>query len=241
MLTPNVPTTETELLMRRPESFRPGVFPRRWLSATERVLFETSPSLLSLYWGRLALFLGAATLGLVDLSYPAYRTDAGYLGTEAFLFLVPVALVYLAWRGRAYALTNERVLETNGLVSRTVEYARYDEIQNLTVGSGSTDDLRFDLGGLGGSLSGRGAAGRPKKVVWKSVPLAPRVYEFVQDAFRLKAIQNASQRNLAAFVDQALRTRIVCQYCGGLIDFDPAQKSTMKCPQCSAPVRLEKS
>jgi hypothetical protein len=238
MPTEDAPTTETELLQRRPISFRQDAFPRKWITADERVLFETRPSLLGIYWGRLALFLGFATLLLVDATYPMYLYSAGYWGFEAFLFLVPTGVVYLAWRGRAYALTNQRVLETSGLVSPTVEYARYDEVQNLTVGTGATGDLRFELGAPGGSKVGRAAAGRPKKVVWRSVPMAPQVYEFVQDAFRLAALQDAQKRVRADFIGRALRTRIVCEYCGGLIEFDPDKKSETKCPSCGAPVRL---
>ena len=234
------PTNETELLMRRPGSLRPDSFPRRWLEADERVLFETRPSLISLYWGRLALFIGFALLLLVDATYPDYRNSVSYWAFEGFLFLVPTGLIYLAWRGWGYALTNQRILVTSGLLSKTVEYARYDEVQGLTVGSGTTDELRFDLGPPGGPGRGRGAAGRPRRIVWKAVPFAPRVYEFVQDAFRLTALEGANRRDFAAFVDRDMQNRVRCDYCGALIDIDPQAKLELKCPRCGAPVRLAK-
>ncbi|MFI5414351.1 MAG: hypothetical protein ACHQ16_01600 [Candidatus Lutacidiplasmatales archaeon] len=235
------PTSETDLLQRRPSSFRAESFPRHWLQADERILFETRPGILRLYWGRLTI---AVIWGLLWVGTAFAPTTTGGLGFDLAALILggpPIVLIVLAWRGYAYALTNVRVLATSGIVSRSLEFARYDEVQGLTVGSGVTDDITFQLGAQGVAPAGRRAAGRPLKVVWTSVPMAQQVYQFVQDAFRLEGARELERRSRTAFVARALRTRVVCAYCHNLVDFDPDQKSGTKCPSCGAPIRLDPS
>jgi hypothetical protein len=209
--------------------------------AEERILFETRPGLFGLYWGRLTLAALWALLWVGTAFAPTTPPDSS-IWVAALIFGVPPFLViFAAWRGYAYALTDQRVLAMSGIVSRSLEYARYDEVQGLTVGASITDDIRFQLGASGAAPKGQRAVGRPSKLVWKSVPLAPQVYEFVQDAFRFEGMAAAQRASRTAFVDRALRNRIVCQYCGNLIDFDPDRKSAMTCPKCGAPVRLDTS
>jgi hypothetical protein len=233
------PASETELLQRRPASFRADSFPRHWLSADERILFETRPGVLGLYWGRLTIAILWALLFVGTALSPTTQDQTSFAEVAVVFAVPPFVAIFFAWRGYAYALTDRRVLATSGMISRSLEYARYDEVQGLTVGTSVTDDIRFALGAPGTAPKGRAAAGRPKKIVWKSVSLAPQVYEFVQDAFRFEGLQEAQRRAKTAFVQRALRTRIVCEYCGSLIEFDPDHPTPSTiCPTCGAPIRL---
>ncbi|HZY91887.1 MAG TPA: PH domain-containing protein [Thermoplasmata archaeon] len=238
-MSPDFPQTESELVQRRPGSNQSGVFPRKWLLRDERILYETRPGLWSLYWGRITLFLAFALLLLVDAMSPEFLYSAAYWGFEGFLFLVPLGLVVLAWRGRAYALTNRRVLSIEGMFSSAFEYANYDEIQNLTSTQGSTGEIRFDVGSAGGGMRAR-ATGRPKRIRWRAVPNTPEVYNFVQDAFRIEVLTAAKDQEYDALVRQTMEGRMVCEYCGGLIDLAQLNSRSPKCPQCGAPVRLER-
>ncbi|HKV90281.1 MAG TPA: hypothetical protein VJQ43_03685, partial [Thermoplasmata archaeon] len=233
------PTSETELLLRRPTAFRQDAFPRQWLLADERVLYETRPGLLSRYWGRLTIASLWALLWIGAGTQPGVASQASYWGVAGFLAIPPLLWIFLGWRGRAIALTDRRVLATKGAVSRTLESATYDEVQRLTVGSSSTDDITFHLGAAGAVGRRAAASGRPSKLVWPDVQMAQQVYQYVQDAFRLESVLSAQRATRTAFVQAALRTRIPCSYCGRLIEFDPNEGGADPvCPQCGAPIRL---
>lgn len=178
------PTSEAGLLQRRPSSDRPGAFPREYLLAQERVLFETRPSLVHLYGGRLALlvvwclFLVAAALTPAGQQDPSFWVFAGLVG------FLPLGLTMVAGYRYSYAITTERVLACHGLVFRSVASARIAEIQNLLVGGGLTDKFRFVVVGPPGLRAGGSWLHPPRAVVWKSVTQAPQVYAYLQDVFR---------------------------------------------------------
>lgn len=233
------PKSEAELVQRRPGSNQPGVFPRKWLLRDERVLYETRPIIWSLYWGRICVFVALFLLFLVDATYPQYASSAGYWGFEAFLLVAPLSIIYLAWRGHAYAITNNRVLAAEGMISSNVEYATYEQVESLTAAQGGVADIRFDLApSTGTHLIG---AGKPKRIRWRSVPNAAAAYNFVQDAFRIRTWVNAQTAQFDAFVQASLEGRIACAYCGGLIDLKSLNPAAPKCPQCGAPVRIGNS
>lgn len=234
----DLPTTESELLLRMPDSNQSGALPRKWLLRGERILFETRPSLWSLYWGRIVLVLAFFLLVLIDATDPTYQTSAAYWGFEGFILVVPLGIVYAAWRGRAYALTSQRVLAMSGLVSPSLEYASYEEVQNLTSSGGTSGEVRFDIGAPGNAGAYPRAAGRPRQIRWRGLRNAPAVYNYLQDAFRIRVIAGAKEATMDAFVREALVGRIVCEYCGGLIDLERVDRSAPKCLQCGAPLTL---
>ncbi|MCI4330778.1 MAG: PH domain-containing protein [Thermoplasmata archaeon] len=236
-----VPRTETELLMHRPDSLWPGAFPRRWLRADERILFEARPAFLTMYWGWTTFFVVIFFIGLIGATSPVASSDPSYWGFEAFILIVPLLLIYLSWRGHAYAITNRRVLAVSGIFSTTLQYANYDDIQNFTASPGTEGDLHFYLGHPGSASASPLSAGPLRSVEWDSVPATPLVYVFVQDAFRIHALREVRAARYQTLVDKALENRVSCEYCGALTDLETIDHASPKCQRCGAPVRLQGS
>lgn len=209
------------------------MFPPQYLGPGERILFETRPSLLRLYWGRLTVYVLLFLIFLGPVEEPSYLTNPAFPFFEGF-FLLLIALTVYAGRRTAYALTDRQVLATSGIFGGSSVQAAYDQVQNLTVGVGETADIVFttvETRGL--SLGGRSGG---RRIVWKSVPYANRVYQFVQQAFRIRA--GAAQQELIrnTLVAKTFGGSITCVYCGGPISVLGIDPTKAKCPQCGAPV-----
>ena len=154
----------------------PNVFPRGLLLPGERVLYEVRPG----YWG----IYGPATVlvGILVLIFLAPISQPGYL-LNPFLYvfegLLVLALVLLrrAWKGLAFALTNQRVLTVNG---RRGTQGREGPLAALQ---------RIGLEGLSGSVIAfyfepvvtKPGTTRAKKMRWPGIRDSAAAYAYLQN------------------------------------------------------------
>jgi len=230
---PEPPKTEAVLLLSLPPSNLPGVFPRDLLTGDERILYETRPSLLGLYVGRmivLALFLLLfiyATVGL-PLNPATWFFDAVFLGLLVYLVLL--------WRASAYAISDRRVLKLGGIRRTDFLDATYDQVQNLRLESGFSGGIKFDATpphAPTGLLSGRKYA---KTIYWRALPNPPQVLTYVQQAFALHEHQVAQTGLREMLIARMRQDRLPCAYCGTLVDIKTVDYASPKCPNCGAPL-----
>jgi hypothetical protein len=230
------PLTETDLLLNLPPTNQPGVFPRGLLTGDERVLFETRPSLVGLYWGRLTILLLwarlfiAATIGApgLDSNPAAYLFDG--------LPLVIVGIYVFLWRQTAYACTDRRVLRLSGLRQTDFLDATYDHVRNPTLVSGFSGGIKFDATpplAPPPLIRGKKVA---KAIYWNALTDAPRVYTFVLQAFALHVHQAVEKGARAALIARMHEGRVSCEYCRALVDIHQVNTSSPKCPRCGAPL-----
>jgi hypothetical protein len=227
------PLSENELLSRLPSSNRPGALRREHLPPTERVLFETRPSLVALYWGRL-LFLGLY-LGF----FLAVGASAPFVaGPGALLVAIPgfvwLGVIYLQWTHRVYALTDQRVIQISGIRGTDFQDATYAQVQNL---SRTSEGIVFDTTPPPTATELRV---RPShlKLRWEGISDAPRVYAFVQEAFTLGLRRQQLLAAAREAVNRISESSVRCAYCGGPIDLARLDPANTRCPRCSAPVNL---
>ncbi len=226
------PQTEAELLPWRPPSHRAGAFPAELLSPGERVLFETKPSLLGLYWGRLVvlILLDLLWIGLA-VGLPTNPTGGLFAGVTTLVIVYYV----LKWRSSAYALTNRRVLAVVGIRQPDVAAALLDQVQNLKLEGGSSGGIKFDATPPDAPTNFLGGRRFAKTIYWRALPLASRTYEFVQQAFAVRAVQTARDGLRADLVERISHRTIPCEYCGTLIDPETLDPAKARCPSCGAP------
>ncbi|HEV2520592.1 MAG TPA: hypothetical protein VGX00_08295 [Thermoplasmata archaeon] len=225
------PPTLTALSNELPPGHTPGVFPRRYVLRGETVLFETRPSLLSRYWGRLTIYI--LLLLLFIAATFAIPTDPA---TEFFDGLVVVLIAYtiLAWRGSAYALTDRRVLSTSGPRSRSFQEMTLEDVHNLVQSGDSTGRLTFDTGVVRNPTA-RLSLHRTVKIVWSDLPNTPQVYRYAQDLFAVVLVQARQARDRQALMDRAREFMVTCAYCSAIIDIRRIESDPPKCPRCGAP------
>jgi hypothetical protein len=227
------PRTEAELLTRLPPTNQPGILPRELLPPGERVLFETRPSFAALYWGRTTFILlwSALWLGL-GVSVPAAFGGGLFFASPAMIWLI---VLYLQWRHRIYALTDQRVLRVSGVRGTDFQDASYAQIHNLTTEPGLAGGIRFDT-----TPPPSGAGYRPpprqRPLRWDGIAQALRVYSFVQEAFAFELERNRVTAASQAAYDHLATESIRCQYCGGPIDIATLDPGNPRCPTCGAPV-----
>jgi len=227
------PTSEAELLAQLPPTNAPGVFPRDVLPPNERILFETRPSYLGLYWGR-TVFFGLWVLLFVAAIFGIPAGAAAY-AFFAFLFAVPILLAVWQWSRTAYALSNQRVLKIAGLRGSDFQEAMYSQVQNLVLEPGISGGLRFDATPVGQPAGHFWASGR-RQIRWTALSGAPRVYGFVQDAFALGMRQAEVRQAFDSHWSQVAPVSLTCAYCGSTIDLRSLDPRNPRCPTCSAPV-----
>ncbi|MCI4373436.1 MAG: PH domain-containing protein [Thermoplasmata archaeon] len=235
------PRTETDLLLNLPPTNDPGVFPRSLLTGDERILFETRPSLVSLYWGRLTvliiwflLFTGA-TIGDGSFSGPLLLAVAAFLVLDAPALLLIIVCVLL-WRRTTYALTDRRVMRLSGLRRTNFVDAPYDQIQNLSLVSGSSGGIKFDATPPNAPTRLIGGRKFAKTIYWNSLVDAPRVYTFVQQAFSLHVVSAVETGARQALIARLHEGRITCEYCRALVEIKQVNSTSPKCPRCGAPL-----
>lgn len=228
-----VPKTESTLLLELPSSNDPGVFPRGLLPGGERVLFETRPSLVGLYIGRLVL-LGLLLFVWINVSLEIVTNPAGWF----FVALTLFAIIYyiLLWRSTAYALTDLRVIRLSGLRRSNFIDAQYDQVQNLSLEPGFSGGIKFDA--TPPRAPSRLLVGRKyaKTVYWNALPEAARVYNFVQKAFALHEHQAHREGLREALLARLRADRFPCAYCRTLVDIKTVDYASPKCPNCGAPL-----
>lgn len=242
------PRNESELLQHRPTCHVDGAFPRPLLIAGERVLFEGRPAYLHYRrWsvavlGALLLLTALFTVALIALP-PAPGTaptpPGVALGVGAFFAVIWASLIALSvwrWRRAAFALTQQRVLWIEGAFAPRFRFAEWGSVARLERPQGSSGDLRFDVV--------RAQPGAPTErparetLVWPSVPLAPRVYDYVQSAFALQEFHEQARMRSRAIRERMLEGRTVCAYCGSLVEFPTDSGGSRRCPSCTAPLEL---
>jgi hypothetical protein len=232
----DAPKTETDLLLNLPPTNQPGVFPRRLLTGDERVLFETRPSLLGLYWGRLTIIaIWVLLFAAATAATPSLQTNPA--GWFFIGFPVVIAIVYvLIWQKTAYALTSRRVLRLSGLRQTDFADASYDQVEGLTLVSGTSGGIKFDATPPNAPSRVIGGRKYAKTIYWNALPESPRVYTFIQQAFSLHANQAVEKGVRAQLLARLRQGRITCEYCHALVDVQQVNVSSPKCPQCGAPL-----
>ena len=228
-----VPQSPSDLLRDLPPSNQHGVFPTQYLGAGEQILFETRPGFLRLYWGRLTIFILLFLVFLGPVEEPSYVANPFFPFFEG-LFVFLIIVTWFSWRRTAYALTDRQVLATSGVFGGSAVQAPYDQIQNLTVGVGETADIVFETAPTMGIA--RGPRGHGRKIVWKSVPYATKVYQFVQLAFGMRARVAQQEQLRNTIVARTMAGTITCIYCGGPINVKGVDVTKAQCPRCGAPV-----
>lgn len=223
----------TALTLNPPVSNQPGVFPRKLIEPHESVLFETRPGLWGKYWPGL-VFFGFFFVTVLGGSVLDGQLLSG-IAIVVVLFGIPIALIVLAWMRTAYALTDRRVLSVSGLFSRSFQMAGYDEVQNLTAGSGSSGTIVFDTNTTRRGLLARGSR-MSQRIVWSKVPYCGQVYEFIQHAFGVRSAEAQKENVRKALLAHAMQNTIPCAYCGGAIDIRSVNLSNANCPRCGAPL-----
>ena len=228
----SAPQSENELLARLPPTNVPGLLSRDILPRGERVLFETRPGILNLYWGRL-VFLALYLLFWIGLGIasPAAAPGAAFFAAPGVLWL---AVIYLQWSHRTYALTDQRVIRIAGITGSEFQDAAYTQIHNLTTEPGG---IRFDTTPPA-AMGGFAPPARTKVIRWDGLSSVPRVYTFVQEAFAFGLHRSQVLAITQAEVQRISATSIPCAYCGGPIDLATLDPANPRCPRCSAPLSL---
>ncbi len=234
-----LPASESDLYRSRPFAEQTGVFPNSALLGQEKILFEARPSLFALHPLLIAvplpfLFLFTAA-GLYDAA--AAHWDPLFTSIMAFLlFLIALPILYAvsSWRRRAYALTDQRVLARNG---DAFDIATYDDVQDVTMKPG-TSKIIFELTppppGQAMGLFGP----RTRRLIWTAVPGAPSVASFAKSAAAFYRLRNRQRQLRENLVVASMNDRIVCAYCGGLIDVASLSPDNPRCPRCAAPITV---
>ncbi len=230
--TPERPQTLTALASELPPCQTSGVFPRRYVYRGESVLFETRPSFLTRYWGRMTIYILLLLLFIAaTTAIPDDPATEFFDGLMIFLILWTI----FAWWGSAYALTDRRVLSTSGLRSRTFQEINVDAVHNLTQDGSGTGKITFDSG-IVRNPSAILSLHRTVKLVWSDLPNTPQVYAFLQDGFSILLAQARRTRVRQALFDRAREYMVTCQYCNSLIDVRRIESDPPKCPRCGAPI-----
>jgi len=107
--------------------------PRKLLTEGETVIVELRPTWLVLGWPLVAV-IGAAVLAIVVVvSFPSAPSAVGYLMLAILLVAAGwLAVRALRWHTTSIVLTNRRILERRGVLSRTGVEIRLDRINELS-------------------------------------------------------------------------------------------------------------
>jgi hypothetical protein len=240
----SAPRSETELLQFRPPSHQDGVFPRRLLLPGERVLFETRP--VSMAWNRwlyaLLLFLFVSDLIVTSAAIIVAAANNPASNAVAIVFALLggigivlwggiLALLYRSRRSTAYALTQRRVLAVAGFWSSRFQFLDRSQITRMWSPDGQGRWIAFEA-----PSSVQAGARGAGLVDWKDVPWGPRTMAFVQGAFALEARLDATDAAAQHRRTVILTDRVVCEYCGNLVQVAEGEEPPRTCPRCSAPL-----
>jgi hypothetical protein len=234
-----LPANETDLSRSQPPSNRPGSFPATALLGQEKVIYETRPTLMGqhpvLVIAPLPLIVLFALVGVVGVVEMGWQPDLiGGLGFVEFIFFVPIIYALVSWRQTSYALTDQRVLKRSG---ESFETATYDDVQGVTM-TPKSSKLVFELTPLAPGAASGLFGGRGRKIVWTAVPGAPAVVSFAQSAAMFYRVRNRQRQLRQDFVVASMSDRIVCAFCGGLLDVATLNPENPRCPRCSAPISV---
>ncbi|HEY6238207.1 MAG TPA: hypothetical protein VIZ68_03355, partial [Thermoplasmata archaeon] len=156
----------------------------------------------------------------------------------AAIFAAPgvlwVIVIYLQWRHRVYALTDQRVMRIEGITGSDFRDAAYTQIHNLSSEPGG---IRFDTTPPPSAM-GVAAPARNRVILWEGIDDVPRVYTFVQEAFAFGLRRSQAYAVTQSLIARISASSIRCEYCGGPIDLATLDLSKPRCPQCNAPLAL---
>ncbi len=107
--------------------------PRKVLTEGEIVIVELRPTWLVLGWPLVAVIGAAALAIVVVVSFPTAPSAVGYLMLAILLIVAGwLAVRALRWHTTNIVLTNRRILERRGVLSRTGVEIRLDRINELS-------------------------------------------------------------------------------------------------------------
>lgn len=225
--------TWTRLALNPPAANAPGVFPRELVDADETIVFEARPSLWGMYGGRLLVFGFWEALLLTAMAGDGQMvSEPGIAAFLLGLFALPLIWWWMAWRRTRYALTDRRVLSISGVISRDFRAASYDEVQNLRL-AGSA--IIFD-GSPTGSRAWSRRSGAVRRIEWRALPYPQQVYDFAQGAFGIRTREARAETLRQQLSARVMEGKVVCAYCGGILDVRSIDPAAPNCPRCGAPV-----
>ena len=107
--------------------------PRKLLTEGETVIVELRPTWLVLGWPLVAVIGAAALAIVVVVSFPTAPSAVGYLMLAILLVAAGwLAVRALRWHTTSIVLTNRRILERRGVLSRSGVEIRLDRINELS-------------------------------------------------------------------------------------------------------------
>ncbi|MGO9343786.1 MAG: PH domain-containing protein [Acidimicrobiales bacterium] len=107
--------------------------PRKLLTEGEIVIVELRPTWLVLGWPLVAVIGAAALAIVVVVTFPTAPSAVGYLMLAILLIAAGwLAVRALRWHTTSIVLTNRRILERRGVLSRTGVEIRLDRINELS-------------------------------------------------------------------------------------------------------------
>jgi hypothetical protein len=230
-----LPASEGELQRAQPGSNRPGVFPREALLGAEKVVYETRPGLFALHPYLIVLpmpldILIALAIGVGFAEGQGGVSLAGGGSLILLVLLLPFFYALYDWRRSAYAITDQRVVTRSGDDYQTVTF---DTVRSVSL-RGKSSTVVFELVPPPGEPGGGFLAARRTRMTWKGLRGAGAVASYAQSAvefYRLRNQQRVLRQNL---VVSSMSGKIVCAYCGGLIDLSAVDPEAPRCPRCSA-------
>lgn len=204
-----------------PTAFAQGVFPREYVARGEGLIYETRPTGFVLV-GPIVRFV---FLLLVFFVIPVATVPSIPGALVAFLFIVFVlppllglVIAILRWTKTAYALTDRRVLDSTGVVSRNLIECSFEKFQTVSMHQGifgrlfGYGNLVFTTAGLSGRMTRRRVL-RAGGVFWHGVRDPVNTRRFVEEVREI----TSRQKKIVEFQDMAR----VLQQSGGAPSLGP--------------------
>jgi hypothetical protein len=230
-----LPGSEGDLQQAQPGSNQPGVFPREALLGAEKVVYEARPRLFALHPYLIALPL--PVIALIALAIVAGFAEGqggiGLVGGGTFVLLpllFPVLYAVYDARRSAYAITDQRLIVRSG---DDYQSATFDTVRRVTLRTKSST-VDFDLVPPPGGPTGGFLVARKTRMTWKGLRGAAAVASFAQSAVEFYRLRNQQRQLRQNLVVSAMSGKIVCAYCGGMIDLSTVNPDAPRCPRCSA-------
>jgi zinc-ribbon domain len=99
----------------------PGVTPKQYLNSQETILYESRPSLMAVVSLKLIVWIVLGSAIFFTLAGFAPPTAAPLLLVWFLITVVPLLVRVLQWRGKFFALTDQRIMSGHGLGGKNVD------------------------------------------------------------------------------------------------------------------------
>ncbi len=222
-----------------PASMIPNSFPRKYISSTENILFETKPFFSGFFLtGKgIAYLVFLVFIFLIDAIMIIYVPEfliGGIMVILIFLillFFIPIAIMSLVYKNTYYAMTDSRILVAQGILNKNLISVTYDMITSIDIQQPwlmskitNLGFIRFEIPSL-----------RNGAVMWSFIKQPAETYRFILDVKNIYAAAGAVaatylQANIFGNVVAAnISNQKRCVKCGAYIN-----ASAKFCPKCGA-------